>query len=96
MLIQHRISNSHSTTSQVIFQSHTHFANYSLYLFSRYTIIMQNILFTTALLAFVAQAYAGGPEVCLSKGPASCVDYQVTKGALTILPDISCLSLTTP
>ena len=43
---------------------------------------MQNVLFATALLALFGQAIAGGPEVCTSKGAASCVDRQVTKGAL--------------
>ncbi|KIY64889.1 hypothetical protein CYLTODRAFT_357798 [Cylindrobasidium torrendii FP15055 ss-10] len=36
------------------------------------------MIFAT-LLAFVGQALAGGPEVCTSKGPSTCVDYQVTK-----------------
>ncbi|KIY69248.1 hypothetical protein CYLTODRAFT_394003 [Cylindrobasidium torrendii FP15055 ss-10] len=40
---------------------------------------MQNIFFATAFLAIVGQVLAGGPEVCVSKGPANCVDHQVTK-----------------
>jgi len=46
---------------------------------------MQNILFATALLALLGQAIAGGPEVCVSKGPANCVDRQVTKGTFPYL-----------
>ncbi|KAF9526267.1 hypothetical protein CPB83DRAFT_795044 [Crepidotus variabilis] len=41
--------------------------------------MMQRMIFAASFLVFVGQALAGGPEVCVSKGPASCVDYQVTK-----------------
>lgn len=45
---------------------------------------MQNVFFATAFLAIIGQVLAGGPEVCVSKGPATCVDHQVTKGSQTL------------